>query len=78
VILVRLRVIKEGARRSSASSSWLGRLPVTATVLSVEILKPDLAGSWSVEEQVLDLLSIEVTVLVKCCENDDIASGERA
>jgi len=53
-------------------------VPCDHNVLSVEMLKPDLARSWSVEEEVLDLLSIEVTVLVKCCENGDIASGERA
>ena len=53
-------------------------VPCDHNVLSVEIVKPDLARSWSVKEQVLDLLSIEVTVLVKCCDNRDIASGERA
>jgi hypothetical protein len=59
--------------------SWLETdVPCDHNALSVEMLKPDLARSWSVKEEVLDLLSVEVTVLVKCCENGDIASGERA
>jgi hypothetical protein len=53
-------------------------VPCDHDVSSVEVLKPDLARSRTVKEEVLDFLSVEVTVLVKCCENGDIASGERA
>jgi hypothetical protein len=53
-------------------------VPSDHSVLGVEVLKPDLARSWTVKVEVLDLLSVEVTVLVKCCEDGDIASGERA
>jgi len=59
--------------------SWLETdVPCDHSVLGVEVLKPDLARSWTVKEEVLDLLSVEVTILVKCHEDGDIASGERA
>jgi hypothetical protein len=59
--------------------SWLETdVPCDHNVSSVEVLKPDLARSWTVKEEVLDLLSVEVAVLVKCHEDGDIASGERA
>ena len=50
-------------------------VPCDHNVSSVEVLKPGLARSWTVKEEVLDLLSVEVAVLVKCHEDGDIASG---
>jgi len=59
--------------------SWLETdVPCDHNVLSVEMLKPDLARSCPWKKRSWIWLSIEVTVLVKRCENGDIASGERA
>jgi hypothetical protein len=53
-------------------------VPADKDVPRGEVLEPDLTGTWSVEEEVLDLFSVQVAVLIECNQDGDIASGEGA